>query len=135
MEVALRAELSVLREENRQLRALLKPQCYTPREWRLTAREETVCLALLGRETASRDYLYACLYDVWHEGPEPKIIDVFICKLRRKVAPYHFHIETVHARGYMVRDRHIWRRRLGLALVGVSVESPSRDGKQEKVGA
>jgi two-component system, cell cycle response regulator CtrA len=41
------------------------------------------------------------------DGPELKIIDVFICKLRKKLAQAtggtHY-IETVWGRGYMLRD-------------------------------
>jgi two-component system cell cycle response regulator CtrA len=41
------------------------------------------------------------------EEPELKIIDVFVCKLRKKLSQatggYH-HIETVWGRGYVLRD-------------------------------
>jgi two-component system cell cycle response regulator CtrA len=42
------------------------------------------------------------------DEPELKIIDVFICKLRKKLqaaAGDHF-IETVWGRGYVLRDPH-----------------------------
>jgi two-component system cell cycle response regulator CtrA len=40
------------------------------------------------------------------DEPEMKIIDVFICKLRKKLAKYatESYIETVWGRGYMLRD-------------------------------
>jgi two-component system cell cycle response regulator CtrA len=41
------------------------------------------------------------------DEPELKIIDVFICKLRKKLARInngHHHIETVWGRGYVLRD-------------------------------
>ena len=40
------------------------------------------------------------------DEPELKIIDVFICKLRKKLkaATDHHHIETVWGRGYVLRD-------------------------------
>jgi two-component system cell cycle response regulator CtrA len=40
------------------------------------------------------------------DEPEMKIIDVFICKLRKKLAQYaqENYIETVWGRGYMLRD-------------------------------
>ena len=41
------------------------------------------------------------------EEPEPKIIDVFVCKLRKKLAAAAGHespIETVWGKGYLLRD-------------------------------
>jgi two-component system cell cycle response regulator CtrA len=41
------------------------------------------------------------------DEPELKIIDVFICKLRKKLAASaegQHHIETVWGRGYVLRD-------------------------------
>ena len=41
------------------------------------------------------------------DEPELKIIDVFICKLRKKLSEAtgrENHIETVWARGYVLRD-------------------------------
>ena len=46
------------------------------------------------------------LYDGMNE-PELKIIDVFVCKLRKKLPQAtggEHHIETVWARGYVLRD-------------------------------
>ena len=42
------------------------------------------------------------------DEPDPKIIDVFVCKLRKKLAAAaggHQHIETIWGRGYLVRDQ------------------------------
>jgi two-component system, cell cycle response regulator CtrA len=36
--------------------------------------------------------------------PELKIIDVFVCKLRKKLAEGSFYIETVWGRGYVLRN-------------------------------
>jgi two-component system, cell cycle response regulator CtrA len=39
------------------------------------------------------------------DEPDPKIIDVFVCKLRKKLAGYgEHHIETVWGRGYALRE-------------------------------
>jgi two-component system cell cycle response regulator CtrA len=43
------------------------------------------------------------------DEPELKIIDVFICKLRKKLAVAaggNHYIETVWGRGYVLRDPH-----------------------------
>jgi two-component system, cell cycle response regulator CtrA len=42
------------------------------------------------------------------DEPDPKIIDVFVCKLRKKLAAVsggYQHIETIWGRGYLVRDQ------------------------------
>jgi DNA-binding response OmpR family regulator len=72
----------------------------------LTGREFD-CLAFLVRRrgiTLTKEMFLAQLYS-GRDEPELKIIDVFICKVRRKFAdagaePF---IETVWGRGYMVR--------------------------------
>lgn len=48
----------------------------------------------------SREQLLSDLY--WREAddPEIKIIDVFICKLRKKLSPLDIKIETAWGRGY-----------------------------------
>ena len=48
------------------------------------------------------DHLYGGM-----DEPELKIIDVFVCKLRKKIAEAtggHHYIETVWGRGYVLRD-------------------------------
>jgi two-component system cell cycle response regulator CtrA len=48
------------------------------------------------------DHLYRGM-----DEPEPKIIDVFVCKLRKKLAQAtggNHYIETVWGRGYTLRD-------------------------------
>lgn len=38
------------------------------------------------------------------DEPDPKIIDVFICKLRKKIAPIGIEIDTSWGRGYALRS-------------------------------
>jgi two-component system, cell cycle response regulator CtrA len=74
----------------------------------LTGKEYGV-LELLSRHkgtTVTKEMLLNHLYGGMNE-PELKIIDVFICKLRRKLADAaggNHHIETVWGRGYVLRD-------------------------------
>ena len=52
---------------------------------------------------ALMDYLYGGM-----DAPKPKILDIFICKLRRKLsgaADVDKRIETVWGRGYLLDDR------------------------------
>lgn len=61
-------------------------------------------LALRKGTTCSKDQFLSHLYGGFDE-PEAKIIDVFVCKLRKKLAgSAHLLVETVWGRGYILRD-------------------------------
>ena len=63
-------------------------------------------LALRKGTTMTKEMILNHLYGGMDE-PEAKIIDVFICKLRKKLAAAangEHHIETVWGRGYALRD-------------------------------
>lgn len=52
-------------------------------------------------EGASKIKIYAALYaDRIDEPPEPKIVDVLVCKIRKKLAAQEIDIETVWGWGY-----------------------------------
>jgi two-component system cell cycle response regulator CtrA len=75
---------------------------------RLTRKEYAVLELLNMRKgtTLTKEMFLDHLYHGRNE-PEIKIIDVFICKLRRKIARANdgkHHIETVWGRGYILRD-------------------------------
>ena len=74
----------------------------------LTAKEYQILelLSLRKGTTLTKDMFLNHLYGGMDE-PELKIIDVFICKLRKKLAAAadgDHHIETVWGRGYVLRD-------------------------------
>lgn len=48
----------------------------------------------------TKEALLAALYQLRSDEPEIKIIDVWICKLRKKLKPLGVNIETVWGRGY-----------------------------------
>ena len=56
--------------------------------------------------TLTKETFLNHLYDGLEEEPEPKIIDVFVCKLRKKLAAASGEqpIETVWGKGYLLRD-------------------------------
>ena len=63
-------------------------------------------LSLRKATTVSKEMLLRHLYGGMDE-PETKIIDVFICKLRKKLAGAsngRDYIETIWGRGYALRD-------------------------------
>lgn len=92
-----------LRERIRQLEGALGATAAlnAPVEWRLTAREATVFGVIASRELATKEAIMAALYhNLGKEEAEIKIVDVFICKIRKKLAPFGIVVETVWGQGY-----------------------------------
>ena len=78
-----------------------KPLHLTGREYGILER-----LSLSKGTTLSKEQFLNHLYNGMDE-PELKIIDVFICKLRKKIAEAtggENYIETVWGRGYVLRE-------------------------------
>lgn len=74
----------------------------------LTAKEQSVLelLALKKGTIVTKEFFISHLYSGIDE-PEPKIVDVFVCKMRKKlydVSGGINYIETVWGRGYALRD-------------------------------
>ena len=74
----------------------------------LTAKEYGILelLSLRKGTTLTKEMFLNHLYGGMDE-PELKIIDVFVCKLRKKLSQAtggHHYIETVWGRGYVLRD-------------------------------
>lgn len=100
----LRAEIERLDEENRWLRDLLAPPGFLPAIFPLTATEERAFKALLSREQWTRESLLASIYLDANESdiPDIKIIDVMICKIRKKLKHLGIEIETFWGKGYRI---------------------------------
>jgi len=108
----LERENDELREHVRRLEDALIGTFETPFEWGLTAAERIVFGVLVNREVASKDAMMAALYrSMGKDEPDPKIVDVFVCKLRRKVKPYGITIRTHWGTGWQLDDT--TRRRFG----------------------
>ncbi|KAB1068868.1 helix-turn-helix domain-containing protein [Methylobacterium planeticum] len=92
-----------LRERVAALESILT-ECYRPPvEWCLTGQEVRVFGCLVNREVATKDAIMTALYAdraTVEEVAEPKIVDVFICKIRKKLRPYGVGIQTVWGQGY-----------------------------------
>jgi len=78
------------------------------RQVRLTSKEYSILelLSLRKSTTLTKEMFLNHLYGGVDE-PELKIIDVFVCKLRKKLAQANggkHYIETVWGRGYVLRD-------------------------------
>ena len=95
------AEIAFLRERIRQLEEALIPPLDFPVAWGLTGAEARVFAHLKSRPVATKQSIMMALYsDRPGAEPEIKIVDVFICKLRKKLTPFGVVIETVWGRGY-----------------------------------
>jgi two-component system, cell cycle response regulator CtrA len=96
---------------------------------RLTPKEYEILelLSLRKGTISTREMFLNHLYGGMSE-PEIKIIDVFICKLRKKLARvtggYHY-IETVWGRGYFLQDPGIGSTRSTAALDKEGVGAPA----------
>jgi two-component system, cell cycle response regulator CtrA len=98
---ALQAKNDRLRGRIDQLEAAMGLDYMPPMEWRLTQAEAKVMGCLLAREFCSKDTLMAALYrNDGRDEAEPKIVDVFICKIRKKVSPFGVIIHTSWGQGY-----------------------------------
>jgi DNA-binding response OmpR family regulator len=92
----------------------------------LTGKEYGI-LELLSQQkgiTQTKEMILNHLYGGMDE-PEIKIIDVFVCKLRKKLAQAtgrDHYIETVWGRGYVLRDP------VAIADIKIARENPDRSG-------
>lgn len=109
MDVAARLEVverenDTLREKVAQLESLLGMRSPAPIELGLTASEARVFGVLMARERATRDAIMAALYAdrPGDEEAELKIVDVFVCKMRKKLKPFDIQIGNVWGQGYFM---------------------------------
>lgn len=99
---ALEAENERLRARIAELEGALVHEFATPAGWGLTGSEARLLGALTTRELLTKEAAMTVLYPNVDAdgGPQPKIVDVFICKMRKKLEPVGVCIETVWGRGY-----------------------------------
>ena len=96
-------ENELLRERVATLERALLETRPLPLEWGLTGSEARVFGALVTREIATKDTIMYALYGDRLDADasvEPKIVDVFVHKLRRKLKPFGVIIQTCWAVGY-----------------------------------
>lgn len=73
----------------------------------LTATEQAIVGMLVRRQIATPEALSVVLYaDRADDPPAPKIFDVLILKIRRKLAPFGIRIETVWGLGWRISPEH-----------------------------
>ena len=72
-----------------------------PLEFGLTGSEARVFGVIMKREVATMDACMAALYrDEGRDEAEPKIVDVYVCRMRKKLKPFGIQIRTVWGVGY-----------------------------------
>ena len=106
-EAVLEAENDMLRARIADLEAqLFAPDGWAaPLEWQLTGSEACVMGVLIGRERVTKDAVMAALYrEFAKDEAEPKIVDVFVCKIRKKLKPFGVVIETIWGQGWRLAD-------------------------------
>lgn len=100
--MALEAENEALRDKLARLEETLGIRIETPLVLRLTGQEAKVFGILFKRELVTKvqalDVLYGHLPE--QDEAEIKIVDVFVCKMRKKLKPFEIDIETVWGQGY-----------------------------------
>ena len=105
---ALEAENDELRERVRQLEeeASVVSAWRAPLEFGLTPAEEKILAALMSRDMATKVYLHQALADAsGFCAAEIKIVDVYICKLRKKLNPFGVPVQTHWGRGYSISNQ------------------------------
>ena len=74
-----------------------------PVEWRLTPAEARTFGCLMQRDLATKEQLLAAsVTDLVDDVREIKIVDVFVCKMRKKLAPFGVEIQTRWGEGYFI---------------------------------
>lgn len=100
----LRERNAFLEEENRQLRLGISSDIVLFRipDTHLTLREFQMLSALVQYEVATKATVYRHLYPEARAdgGPDFKLMDVYICKLRGKLKPHGIAITSIWGRGW-----------------------------------
>lgn len=99
----LEAENDELRARVHVLEEMVGMRLHVPLVFGLTAQEAALFGLLLKREIVTREAAMVVLYGARAGGEgdvQVKIVDVFLCKIRKKLKPFGIAIETVWGRGF-----------------------------------
>ena len=100
---ALRREVEVLRDALEAMRGALASDAGVKiiELAKLTYNERMLLGLLMRLHRATKDQMMTMLYaDRPDEEPDSKILDVMICKMRKKLRPHGVEIRTIHGAGY-----------------------------------
>jgi two-component system cell cycle response regulator CtrA len=104
----MKIRVETLEERIRQLEEALAPSSvFIPIEWGLSTNEARMFAHFTTRELATKSSLMMAVYSDRPDDVEPeiKIIDVFVCKMRKKLARFDIEIRTVWGQGYSLQNR------------------------------
>jgi DNA-binding response OmpR family regulator len=88
-------ENETLREENRQLKKALSGASEPPPFFGFTKSEATIFSVLLANRAPRAEAFMNALFSTdADDPPEEKILDVWICKMRKKLKPFGIEIKT-----------------------------------------
>ncbi len=103
-----------LKEENEILRErvalfereFMGAELVFPVEWGLTATEQRVLGVLINRPQATKAQIMMGIYRVTGGDDEAdiRIVDVFVCKVRKKLQPFGITIRTLWGAGYAIDE-------------------------------
>jgi two-component system cell cycle response regulator CtrA len=108
------ARIEALEAENRRLRAEIEdlklskeeqdePLDVLPPQLRLTPKETAFLFALSSGRAMTKNAIMSAIYRCGiDDQPEMKIIGVFACRVRKKIAPYGMSITTIWGLGYQL---------------------------------
>lgn len=89
-----------------ELEELLGLQVHLPNMFGLTPLEVKIVGLLIKRNIVSRDAIHSALYGGFPDcdQPDPKTVEVHICKVRRKLNVYGLEIKNRYGVGYYIED-------------------------------
>jgi DNA-binding response OmpR family regulator len=98
----LEEENETLREQNRQLNEELGLAAQPPPMFGLTTQEGIIFGVLLSNRAPRKSTFMAALYSdgAYDDEAEEKIVDVLICKIRKKLTPFGIEIKTNWGESY-----------------------------------
>jgi two-component system cell cycle response regulator CtrA len=100
---ALRARVAALEAEVAKLSASAEVVVMTPiKAFGLTPTEGKVFARIAATGFATKQDIYATICAGQKTHPEPKVVDVYVHKVRAKVERFDIVIETAHGRGYSI---------------------------------
>lgn len=94
-------EVEFYKEENRQLRAMLiAKDFHMPFEWKLTRAEEKLLGSLYSAPNFMRRHEALRVASCLDPEADRKVVEVRVCKMRKKLKPHNIEIRTVWGEGY-----------------------------------
>jgi len=102
----LEAENETLREQNRQLKEEIGLAAQPPPMFGLTTQESIIFGVLISYRAPRKSTFMAALYSdgAYDDEAEEKIVDVFICKIRKKLTPFGIEIKTNWGESYEIPE-------------------------------